>query len=199
MNTFYHSTASPFQQVMPRFPATNFCLFGMEDLSNYCFCEFNQPCVEFAQPIDEPKNTSSKRRRIIHTIDFDDKVCKLYSNLRTYLDTDGVFIHGKNKAQACTSKDLSKRRSRYTGVTRNSANYQTLIVINGKKTYVDTFSEELLAAITFDFYSMLLHGKRAATNFTYKAEEVREMVDSFISNQKVFKPQAFVAGRKVIV
>ena len=66
-------------------------------------------------------------------------------------------------------------------------NFQTLVVINKKKTYAGSFPDELDAAKCFDFYSLLLRQKGAITNFSYTAEEVQHMVDRFIMNNGIFQ------------
>lgn len=145
----------------------------------------------------EPKAVSVpsmpvKQSRTVHALDFSEKLYKLNCKLQAHFGSNMPFVEGKKKSQACKTKGISKRRTRFTGVTRNSVNYQTLIVVNGKKVYVDSFSDELLAAITFDFYSILLRGEKATTNFTYSAEKVKEMLDHFTANDQKFMPQAFV-------
>ncbi|CAI2376549.1 unnamed protein product [Moneuplotes crassus] len=63
----------------------------------------------------------------------------------------------KKKANVCKTKRVSKRRTRFICVTKNSVNYQTVIIVEGKKTYVGRYTLEVDAAITFDFYSLMLH------------------------------------------
>lgn len=96
----------------------------------------------------------------------------------------------------CASKGRSKRRCKYTGVTKNSSNYQTLIVIDGKKTYVGSYTMEILAAYTFDFYSLLLHSVRAKTNFSYTADEVMEMLANFKAHDNKFDPYDYFYRRR---
>ena len=168
----------------------------MDVFNNYWLWDSFVPSMMPEQQPLAPKTAQSKDQRSIHSHDFSDKVCKLYSKLSTLLHSSKPFVTKKKKSQACKRKGLSKRRSQFTGVTRNSANYQTLIVIEGKKTYVDSFADELLAAVTFDFYSLLLHGDRATTNFTYSAEEVREMLDSFMAAGQKFNPRAFADAQQ---
>ena len=169
--------------------------------SGFCLCDLEQPTKD---PKDtEPTSDTAvpeKSSRKIHSLEFiSEYVSKLHKKLDKLEDTSLMFVTGKKKCQPSKNKSVSKRRSRYIGVTHNSANYQALIVVNRKKIYVDTFAEELLAAITFDFYSMLLHGIKATTNFSYSAEEVKEMLRSFDLYGQVFKPHAFAESKRQLV
>jgi hypothetical protein len=127
----------------------------------------------------------------IHSYDFSSHIKELVDKFTPMLGSKKFFVCGKRKSNACRRKQLSKRRSQFTGVTRNSINYQTLVVIDGKKTYVGSFPEEKHAAITFDFYSMLLRERKATTNFSYTADEINAMMGHFLQNDGVFDPSAF--------
>lgn len=93
-------------------------------------------------------------------------------------DPSCVYVKAYKKAKASTHKHVSKRRSQFIGVTKNSRNYQALIVINNKKTYIGSYESELTAAKVFDRHSILLHGKRATTNFTYSGYEVLALIQN---------------------
>uniref|UniRef100_A0A7S3J000 Uncharacterized protein n=1 Tax=Euplotes harpa TaxID=151035 RepID=A0A7S3J000_9SPIT len=134
----------------------------------------------------------SKGAKCIEVQDFEENIETLLSLLSSQLGSVTYFSVAKKKSQACKRKIVSKRRSQYTGVTKNSSNYQALIVINGKKTYVGSYTQEILAAITFDFYSMLLHNKKAMTNFSYTADDVLKMVENFRAHGNKFNPYDFV-------
>lgn len=164
----------------------------MDAFNHFWLCDLVPQIQPIAPKIENIESVPVKQARTIHAFNFSDKLYKLNCKLSTHFGSNMPFIEGKKKSQACKTKGISKRRTRFTGVTRNSVNYQTLIVVNGKKVYVDSFSDELLAAITFDFYSILLRGEKATTNFTYSAEKVKEMLDHFIANDQKFMPQAFV-------
>ena len=138
----------------------------------------------------------SKGAKCIETYDFDIQIEKLLKLLSPQFGSMTYFSIGKKKSQACKSKIVSKRRSVYTGVTKNSSNYQTLIVINGKKTYVGSFTKEILAAITFDFYSLLLHLEKATTNFSYTADEIMVMIENFKSHGNKFDPYDYYGQRQ---
>ena len=146
----------------------------------------------------QPTYHNVRQVKTINTFDFSKHGSKLKTKLHSLSSTGEFFLLGKKKAQACKTKKVSKRRSKYTGVTRNSINYQTLIVVGGKKTYVGSFPLEIHAAITFDFYSMLLHAEKASTNFSWRYEDVIEMIDSFNMNDGYFEPERFESKISIV-
>lgn len=160
---------------------------------NFCLCDIQiqlQPAIIVPPPI--PVAYKCQRQvKTIHTFDFTKDQDKLKSKLYPLLGTGAPFVRAKKKASVWKGKKVSKRRSRFTGVTKNSINYQTLIVVGGKKTYVGSYPLEVDAAITFDFYSLMLHKEKASTNFSWRAEDIFEMMDSFNWNDGVFDPTKF--------
>lgn len=99
------------------------------------------------------------------------------------------FVTAKEKTNACSRNSISRRRCRNIGVTRNSINFQALIVINKKKIYLGSYETEDEAAQVYDFYSLLLNAEKAVTNFTYYPEKIERMIYHFVENESVFIPQ----------
>jgi hypothetical protein len=64
-------------------------------------------------------------------------------------------------------------------VSKNGTSYQVLIAVEGRKTYLGSFEDEREAALTFDFYSILLHSVEANTNFSYTASSIKEMITNY--------------------
>jgi len=128
----------------------------------------------------------NKQALAINVMDFTTNIAVLMEEMKPFFGTGRYFVSCKRKSSPCRNKAISKRRSRYTGVTRNSVNYQTLVVINGKKIYAGSFSKEMDAAKCFDFYSLLLRQSKATTNFSYTAEEIESIVTKFVANNGVF-------------
>ena len=157
----------------------------------FCLCEIQKDLIKYMNSVKQPTYHNVRQVKTINTFDFSKNGERLKAKLEPLSGTGEYFIFGKKKAQACKAKKISKRRSRFTGVTRNSINYQTLIVVKGKKTYVGSFPLEIHAAITFDFYSILLHGEKASTNFSWRCEDVVQMIDSFNGHEGHFKPEEF--------
>ena len=159
--------------------------------NGFWLCQIQKELDKFNFTPQKLNYLSNRPVKIINRYDFTTHVDKLSSKISFLKNTQEYFVTGKKKAQPCKIKQISKRRSQYTGVTRNSINYQTLIVVKRKKIYVGSFPLELDAAITFDFYSLLLHGQRATTNFSWKVQDIQEMIRVFQENKGTFEPQVF--------
>ncbi|CAI2386805.1 unnamed protein product [Moneuplotes crassus] len=161
--------------------------------SDFCLCDLQKQLQQVMPVSKRPQYECQKQVKTIHTYDFSKHQEKLKAKLFPLLGTGLPFVHAKKKANVCKTKSVSKRRTRFTGVTKNSVNYQTLIVIGGKKTYVGSYPLEVDAAITFDFYSLMLHNDKAPTNFSWRAEDILEMLESFNCNGGVFEASPFRA------
>ena len=89
-------------------------------------------------------------------------------------------------------RNKSARRSKYIGVSKNNSNWQVLINLGNFKKYIGTYSTEKEAGIAYDFYSILLNGGKASTNFDYSVELVQEMIENYYANNNVIVPAPFV-------
>lgn len=115
-------------------------------------------------------------------------------NLLNMLNQNDINGFSKcKKISRKSSKRLSNRQSKYIGVSRNGNYWQVLKNHDQKKKYIGGFTEELEAAISYDFYSMIIDLNQARTNFEYSEELVREMVATFMSDDQVFKPADYVS------
>ncbi|CAI2386241.1 unnamed protein product [Moneuplotes crassus] len=161
--------------------------------SDFCLCELQSQLQQMMPVSGRSQYKCQKQVKTIHTYDFSKHQEKLKAKLFPLLGTGLPFVQAKKKANVCKTKRVSKRRTRFTGVTKNSVNYQTLIVVRGKKTYVGSYPLEVDAAITFDFYSLMLHNDKAPTNFSWRAEDILEMMESFNQNGGVFEASPFRA------
>lgn len=75
-----------------------------------------------------------------------------------------------------SNKGKKKRGSRYRGVSRNGNQWQVLIMVNKKKRYVGSYSNEEEAARAYDKVALQNHGTKAKTNFDYLDEEVKRIL-----------------------
>ena len=125
--------------------------------------------------IHEWKRT--KKTLLLQTINFNKLIERLIHDLNLIHHYSDEVVIGKNKSNR--SANRSFRRSRFIGVSKNGPNWQALISINKKKTYIGTYRSEVQAAKAFDFYSLLLHSVTAKTNFDYTKAEVSEMIEKF--------------------
>ena len=130
--------------------------------------------------------TQYYKRRFLDTIDFQSFVETLLLTIKRVTNENKVVVHGKRKSTARVR--MSNRRSHYTGVFKNGDNWQALISIQKRKTYIGTYTNELEAAKVFDFYSILLNNITATTNFDYTKKDIIEMIENFVSNDGKYKP-----------
>ena len=79
------------------------------------------------------------------------------------------------KLNKITFVGTSKRRSKYRGVSKNGNQYQVLIMINKKKTYIGSYPIEEDAARIYDILSLKYRGIRAKTNFYYSYKQINEI------------------------
>ena len=120
------------------------------------------------------------KRRFLDTIDFQQNIAALLSTIKRVTNENKMVVHGKRKSIARVR--MSNRRSHYTGVFKNGDNWQALISIQKRKTYIGTYTNELEAAKVFDFYSILLNNITATANFDYTKKDIIEMIENFVSN-----------------
>lgn len=100
-------------------------------------------------------------------------------------DLDATAIHHYKKINR---KVLSKRKSKFIGVSKNGPNWQAMISILKRKVYFGNFSNPEDAAETFDFYSILIHQLEAKVNFCYSKNKILSMLSSFKSHENKFIP-----------
>lgn len=89
-------------------------------------------------------------------------------------------------------KNKSKRRSRFIGVSKNGNSWQVLINVRNQKKYIGGYPDEKEAAIAYDFYTMVLRGKDAKTNFDYEREVVIDMINDYLKLGNTFEPSRYV-------
>lgn len=101
---------------------------------------------------------------------------KIYRALNMVTDQDAILITSRTKPMPRRSTN-SHRRSSFIGVFKNCQKWQSMIAIDGIKTYIGTYSTQLEAAKAFDYHSILLHGMDAITNFDYCKRSIEELFD----------------------
>ena len=74
------------------------------------------------------------------------------------------------------SKGKKPRGSKFRGVSRNGNQWQVLIMVNKKKRYVGSYSNEEEAARAYDKVALQNHGTKAKTNFDYLEEELNKIM-----------------------
>ena len=81
-----------------------------------------------------------------------------------------------NSIEDQLAKGRKPRGSRYRGVSRNGNQWQVLIMVNKKKRYVGSYSNEEEAARAYDKVALQNHGNKAKTNFDYNEDEVKKIL-----------------------
>ena len=161
----------PQQPVVP-----NLC---RDVLEQYCMCFDNtvdrKDSLESNQiePLSdtEPSRVAKQvlcKKRILHTQNLDAE-CDTLEQLCGQLNHNETVLNGKQKSFRSTR--IGPERSRFIGVSKNGPNWQALISINKRKTYIGSFCSELEAAKAFDKYSILMNNLTAKTNFSYNKTE----------------------------
>lgn len=160
-------------------------------------------------PLEPTKSTKesvvnkSSKKRWIEEFDFSDKIQILSSVLQGLMKygehtVKKFIVKSKRKSNNAKGKKWSQRRSQYIGVSRNGSSYQVLIAVSGKKTYLGSFDDEKEAAITFDFYSILLHSIEANTNFSYTANSINEMVKNYVLFNNTFNASYYLQSNNIL-
>ena len=119
---------------------------------------------------------------------FEEKADKALRLLLSVKSDYSLLINGSRKADPKYGP-LSNTRSSYIGVSRNGAQWQALITINKRKTYIGSYESEQDAAVAFDFHCILLHSLRAKTNFSYSKASIVSMIANYKENNNYFKPE----------
>ena len=110
---------------------------------------------------------------------------KLTPNNITYIETGQEGISKMNKeieGGAKVNKEKT-RGSNFRGVSRNGNQWQVLIMVNKKKRYVASFSNETSAAKAYDKVALQHHGLKAKTNFFYSEDQIKQiMAEPYLLN-----------------
>ena len=176
-------------------------------LSQYCLCEEREEQGEQIEQIEEIKSIEqeepieqiesflpsksdkslepasvrrTQKRLILENFDFNRQAENLTGILEDLPNSNDEIISPKRKN--IRRRDESSKRSNYIGVTKNGPNWQSLISINRRKTYIGTYITQDEAARAFDIYSLLLHGLKASTNFPYTKAEILSALEEFLAS-----------------
>jgi hypothetical protein len=136
---------------------------------------------------DKPK-TKGKKNLIFNKADFDGKANRLLNVISSVTSSNVTLVVSNKKAES-KEGPLSSKRSSYIGVSLNGPNWQALVTIMKRKTYIGSYKTQHQAAIAFDFYSLLLHSLAAKTNFSYTKEDIYNMLYNFRQNGNALKPE----------
>ena len=73
-----------------------------------------------------------------------------------------------------------KRISKYRGVSKNGAGWQTIMMFKRNKPYIGTYNTEELAARIYDIASIKKYGIKSRTNFLYNSEQISKISNANI-------------------
>lgn len=99
-------------------------------------------------------------------------------NQQNHEENEELFDSQKENLSELLPKNTKPRGSKYRGVSRNGSQWQVLIMVNKKKRYVGSFSNEEEAARAYDKVALQHHGTKAKTNYDYSKEEVDAILAS---------------------
>ena len=144
--------------------------------SNFWNCNFSNQTNE-KERWNKHKTSKSILPPRVKSIDFNSYL----QNLIEYLDSvpNPHMIIFRRNFKGTMRLNASTKRSSFIGVNKNGPNWQTLITISRRKTYVGTFLTEVEAAKAYDFYSMLINWEKSKTNFSYNKEQAFSLISEF--------------------
>lgn len=118
-------------------------------------------------------SAAAKKLEMEGAIECKDEDLTKLDNLNEMSDGGGLEMTSMEESLA---KGRKPRGSRYRGVSRNGNQWQVLIMVNKKKRYVGSYSNEEEAARAYDKVALQNHGAKAKTNFDYTEEEVQKIL-----------------------
>lgn len=99
------------------------------------------------------------------------------NNVRLRDNEDDLLNFNKSLETTTIVKDEKTRGSKFRGVSRNGNQWQVLIMVNKKKRYVASFSNEISAAKAYDKVALQHHGLKAKTNFFYTEDLIKNIME----------------------
>ncbi len=74
---------------------------------------------------------------------------------------------------------ISKRGSAYRGVSRNGKKWQVQVLGSLRKRYIGSIPTQEMAARIYDYFSIISHGLKAKTNFSYSKQNILDILSNF--------------------
>jgi len=158
----------------------------MQDYSTMMAQQTNMSTQDSLSPV----KTVRKRKRKNNLPEIETHI----KDLQTLIKNGSLmFIRYTSKNLNALTVDNCKRRSQYTGVSRNGRNWQVLVNMGKEKKYIGSYTSEKEAALAYDFYTICLHKTKAKTNFNYHSSLIEQMIESYRGNKNVFVPTEFIS------
>lgn len=96
----------------------------------------------------------------------------MLKHMESFTEGAEVVFNPKPKNIKVDGKEKEFRGSKYRGVSVNGKSWQVFIVINKIKWYAGSVNSQLQASALYDKLSIIFHGPKAKTNFSYTKSEV---------------------------
>ena len=101
----------------------------------------------------------------------------------SYLQNDKVINANVKKQTRNKAEREAYRGSQFRGVSVNGSKWQVFIIIKNKKYYAGQMDTEAEAAKLYDKLILLHCGLSAKTNFSYTAQQLKEIVTAKLNNE----------------
>ena len=143
----------------------------------------NQKAEDQILPLEMDSSEPKQKKKLLLQQRIENKRPKILRSLELVNNESVTLINARTKA-APRNTTNSSRRSNFIGVFKNGPNWQALISINKKKTYIGTYATEEVAAKAFDYHSILLHNLTATTNYSYNKRQILQLFEKFAGKQQ---------------
>ena len=128
-------------------------------------------------------HNKKKNKFIVCNSKYNEKI-KILSNHKFLFDNNMLtkeYIKYKNQQKETCEYKRSVKNSTYRGVSKNGKKYQVFIRNNNINYYLGVFQSEESAAFIYDYFALLLHGRKALTNFNYNKEYINKIISTKIN------------------
>ena len=99
----------------------------------------------------------------------------VYEGLSNISSQDKIILWSRVKIQS----NISKRGSAFRGVSRNGKKWQVQVLGSLRKRYIGSIPTQEMAARIYDYFSIVSHGLKAKTNFSYNKQNILDILENF--------------------
>ncbi len=99
----------------------------------------------------------------------------VYEGLSNISSQDKIILWSRDKIQS----NISKRGSAFRGVSRNGKKWQVQVLGSLRKRYIGSIPTQEMAARIYDYFSIVSHGLKAKTNFSYNKQNILDILENF--------------------
>ena len=149
----------------------------------YKSCEINKNEILMK---DVNNNHNRKKNKFIVCDSKYNKKIRILSNHKLLFDNNMLtkeYIIYKNQQKETNEYKRTMKNSTYRGVSKNGKKYQVFISNNNINYYLGVFQSEESAALIYDYFALLLHGRKALTNFNYNKEYINKIISTKINDE----------------